>query len=190
MAMHKLPLASLLLAAFLTYGCSALLPTAKQETKSPWNSYSDVKLAFDKVVPGQTTPRQLKTLGFDLYSTPNVTTLNYLDIAVTTQTLKREELDAGLQACLSAKTHCVGYQLQPQRINNKRYGNFFLDILNFRRKTRQVGWQVKALFIVVEDVIVYKLWGGNPTILVESDIINPLGPLQDAGSGLAIRYIP
>lgn len=190
MAMHKIPLASLLLTAFLMYGCSALLPTAKQETKSPWKSYYDVKLAFDKVVPGQTTPRQLKTLGFDLYSTPNVTILNYLDIAVTTQSLKREELDAGLLTCLSAKTNCIGYQLQPQFIDNKRYGNFFLDILNFRRKTRQVGWQVKALFIVVEDIIVYKLWGGNPNINVESDAINPLGPLQDAGGGFVMHYIP
>ncbi len=190
MAMHKILLATLLLAACLMYGCTALLPTAKQETKSPWKSYNDVKLAFEKVVPGQTTPRQLKTLGFDLYSTPNVTILNYLDIAVTTQSLKREELDAGLLACLNAKTHCIGYQLQPQFIDNKRYGNFFLDILNFRRKTRQVGWQVKALFIVVEDVIVYKLWGGNPTINVESDMINPLGPLQDAGGGFVLRLIP
>lgn len=190
MAMHKIPLAALLFMAFLMYGCAALLPTTKQETKSPWKSYNDVKLAFDKVVPGQTTPSQLKTLGFDLYSTPNVTILNYLDIAVTTQSLKREELDAGLLACLNAKTHCAGYQIQPQLIDNKRYGNFFLDILNFRRKTRQVGWQVKALFVVVEDIIVYKLWGGNPNIKVESDLINPLGPLQDAGGGFVIRLIP
>ena len=79
--------------------------------------------------------------------------------------------------------------MQPQIISNKRYGNFFLDVLNFRRKSRESGWRFRALFIVVEDIVVYKLWGGSPVIDELSETKNPLGPLQDLG-GYAQRLIP
>lgn len=171
-----------LIAVIVTAGCTALLPTGKEVTRSPWKSFDEAKLAFDKVIPSQTTTRQLKSLGFDLYSTPNIKVLNYLDIATAVQSIKNEDLDPGFQKCLHARNNCRAYEMEPKDIRNKRYGNFWLDILNFRRKTRGSGWRFKALFIVVDDIVVEKLWSGNPIIDEDRDVKNPLGPFQDAGS--------
>ena len=96
MTKHELPLVALLISAFVLHGCAALLPSAKQTTKSPWKSYNDAKSAFDLVVPSQTSARQLKTLGFDLYSTPNIKILNYLDIAISTS---RSSERSSMPAC-------------------------------------------------------------------------------------------
>ncbi len=70
--------------------------------------------------------------------------------------------------------------LEPKNIRNKRYGNLFLDILNFRRKSRESGWRFRVLFVVVDDVVVEKLWSGEPMIEEVRDTKNPLGPFQDA----------
>ena len=67
--------------------------------------------------------------------------------------------------------------------------HFWLDLLNFRRKTRETGWKFKALFVIVDDVVVDKLWSGDPYIVQERDTRNPLGPFQDFG-GLIMRAIP
>ncbi|HEY6872274.1 MAG TPA: hypothetical protein VI298_06035 [Geobacteraceae bacterium] len=143
-------------------------------------------MAYNKVVPNETTMTQLRKLGFDRYSTPNVKILNYLDIAVATQNIKNEDLGGGLARCLKARSGCVGYQFAPSVMKNERVGNFFLDILNFRRKTKGTGWQFTATFLVIDDIVVDKFWTGNPVILVDHDAKNPLGPFQDA-SGLVPR---
>ena len=36
-------------------------------------------------------------------------------------------------------------------------GNFWLDLLNFKRGTMETGWQFKALVVVVYETVVYKL---------------------------------
>ena len=166
----------------LVLGCARLLPTTKEAARSPWKSFDEAKASYDRVVPGQTTVPQLKTFGFDLYSTPNVRILNYLDIAVATQSIKPEDLDSGLRQCLQAKNKCRAYEFGPQFIYSERYGNFWLDLLNFRRKTKDTGWRFRALFVIVDNIVVDKLWGGTPNIQQDRDLRNPLGPLQDAGS--------
>lgn len=184
----RLSYAILLLVAILS-GCVALLPTGKDVTKSRWKSFNEAKADFDRVVPNKTTTSELRTLGFDLYSSPNVRILNYIDIAVATQSIKREELDGGLSLCLSAKNNCQAYEFFPQEIHSERYGSFWLDLFNFRRKTRDKGWRFKALFVVVDNVVVEKLWGGNPNVDTDREAKNPLGPLQDAG-GLIMKAVP
>ena len=103
--MNGLTYALFLIGIFLT-GCYALLPIGKDIARSRWKSFDQAKTDFDKVVPSKTTTSQLKAVGFDLCSTPNVRILNYIDIAVATQSLKKEELDGGLALCLSAKNKC------------------------------------------------------------------------------------
>lgn len=173
----------------LLSGCSSLLPSSKETTRSPWPSFESVKAAYDQVIPNQTTVRQLKQIGFDLYSTPNIRILNYMDIAATTQSIKWEYLESGLQRCFMAKTGCQAYELEPKNISNKHYGNFWLDILNFNRKSNMSGWSFKALFIVVDELIIYKLWSGIPLIDADRQTVNPLGPLQEP-SGLILRGVP
>jgi len=167
--------------AFIS-GCSTLLPSAKQYTESPWKSYEAVKNAFDKIVPGQTTLKDLETLGFGPGQTPNVELLNYLDIIqkfMPNQSIRIEDLDPAIQTCLKVKDLCSGLKISPEWIDNKRYGNLFLDLFNFERKTKISGWRFEALLVVIDDVVVYKLSSGQPKVLRDENKRNPLGPIQD-----------
>jgi hypothetical protein len=166
-----------------------LLPSSHDVTRSPWESFENVKSAYDLVIPDQTTVRQLKTIGFDLYSTPNIKVLNYLDIAAATQSIQWQYLDEGFKRCLIAKGRCQAYEFAPQNIRSKHVGNFWLDLFNFKRKSKESGWSFKALFLVVDDTIIYKLWSGVPIIEADKEQKNPLGPFQDAG-GLVNRVLP
>jgi len=171
-------------------GCVTLLPAGKDTIRSRWKSFNEAKTDFDRVVPNKTTTRELRKYGFDLYSTPNIRILNYIDIAVATQSLKKEELDGGLALCLSVRNNCQAYEFTPQEIRSERYGNFWLDIFNFKRRTRDKGWRFRALFVVVDDIVVEKLWGGDPNVDTDRELRNPLGPLQDAGSMMLKAIIP
>lgn len=174
----------MLIVVFVLNACSSLLPSAKTVTYSPWESFDDAKVAFDKIVLNRTTITELKSLGFDAFTTPNIRIMSYLDIAGTMLIVKEEEIDEGLLKCFRAKTGCIAYGFEPKYIKSRRYGNFWLDLLNFRRRTMETGWQFKALVVVVDDTVVYKLWGGNPALYEETEVLNPLGPLQDSGSGI------
>jgi hypothetical protein len=178
----------LVLCCFVS-GCVALLPKEKKVTNTPWKTFDEAKAAFEKVVPRATTTTELKNVGFHLYSTPNIRVLNYLDIAAATLPLQREDLSEGLALCLKAQNKCLAYQFEPQVIKSNRYGNFWLDLLNLQRKTIEEGWRFKALFVVVDNVVVEKFWSGDPIIEVDHERVNPLGPLQDSG-GLILSLIP
>ena len=139
----------------------------------------EAKTAFDKIVPDKTTVEELKKLGYDIKASPNVKILNYLDIAATVQSIPIAELDPGLQACLRARNDCRSYVFEPKRTHTRRTGNFWLDIFNFRRKSHETGWQFKALLVLVNEHVTYKLWSGDPQIDEHRDLRNPLGPLQN-----------
>ena len=171
----------LLYIVFVVSGCTSLLPSAKQTILSPWQSFDEAKTAFDKIIPYKTTGEELKWLGFDPFLTPNIKILTYLDIASTTAFINRQNMDEGLLACVEAKTDCHAYEFESKFIAKKRYGNFWLDFLNFRRQTRETGWKFKALIVTINGTVVYKLWAGNPLIDEKTDTKNPLGPLQDTG---------
>lgn len=176
--------------AFLLSACSALLPSIKAVTHPPWPSFDHAKAAYDNITVNKTNTTELRRLGFDAFSTPNIKILTYLDIAGTMPALKEEEMDAGLMTCMKAKIRCLGYEFQPKSIKSKRYGNFWLDLFNFRRKTKDTGWQFKALVVVVDDIVVYKLWGGTPEFYEEKESVNPLGPLQESGGAILNRFFP
>lgn len=168
----------------IMFGCSSLLPSAKQITRSQWETFDDAKMAFDKIIPYKTTAEELGRLGFDPFSTPNVRILTYLDIIqrfMFNPSIKKEELDEGIQACIDAKNNCRAYEIELRNIANKRYGNFWLDFFNFRRKIKESGWQFNALVVIVNDMVVYKLWGGKPIVDEGKETKNPLGPLQNSG---------
>lgn len=163
-------------------GCASLLPRTISVTKSPWKSYTEVVASYDKVIPNKSTVMEIRKLGFDIYSTPNLKILSFVDIAVATQTLKREELGSGIEACLKVRNMCYGYVFEPQVVKSHRYGNFWLDTLNFKRQVKESGWKYKATFLVVDAVVVDKFWSGEPLVDQDKEIVNPLGPLQELGS--------
>ena len=179
----KMSVLGLLIVAVTTSGCGSLLPSAKQTTTSPWNSFDEAKSAFDKITPYTTRADEMRSLGFDPFTTPNIKILTYVDIMnrfLPNPSIKKEDLDEGLQSCINAKATCKAYEFFPQRIRSKRYGNVLLDLFNFRRKTKESGWKFQALIVLTDSTVVYKLWGGEPIIDQHRDTKNPLGPLQNA----------
>jgi hypothetical protein len=148
----------------MTSGCGSLLPTTKQTSKSHWNSFEEAKAAFDKIIPYKTTAEEMKELGFDPFSKPNIKILNYVDIInrfIPNPSIKIEDLDEGIQTCIKARAYCQAYEFAPQDIRSKRYGNVLLDLFHFRRNVTQSGWRFEAFIVLVDGIVVYKMWGGN-----------------------------
>lgn len=165
-------------------GCASLLPTTKQTVRSPWESFENAKQAFDKILPYSTTAQDLVILGFDPFSTPNIRIMTYLDIMnvfMPNPSIGREQLAQGIQACIDAREGCKAYKLEPKMVNTKRDGNIILDLFNFRRNTNSSGWRFDALIVLIDNTVVYKLWGGSPIINENDEAFNPLGPLQNPG---------
>ena len=164
-------------------GCSSLLPSVKETTRTyKWNTFDTAKTAFEKITPYKTTTEELQNLGIDPYQTPNLKILTYLDIIqhfMFNPSIKQDELDEGIQACIKAKTQCTAYEINLKNITKKRHGNVLLDLFNFNRKTKESGWEFEALLVMVDSTVVYKLWGGKPIIDADIEIKNPLGPLQN-----------
>ena len=173
--------------AFVVAGCSSLLPKSESLMYSPWQSFEEAERAFAVIVPHRTTVADLRRLKLDPAANPNITVLNYSDVLrrfVPSPSIDASVLDAGVRECVRATTHCQGYEVDHRAIRRKRYGNFWADILNFRRKTEIKGWRFNAVLLIIDDVVVYKLIGGQPVIHEHEESRNPLGPLQGAGEAI------
>ncbi len=165
--------------------CSGLLPRATAVKQSPFESYKQARDAFDSVVLGQTTQRELVRAGYAEGVVPNIRVLTYLDIIeifLPQQSFQMKDLDPVLQECIKAQVRCRALEARPGSTNARRYGNAFLDVFNFKRNTQETGWSAAALFILLDDTVVYKLWSGTPKIDETRLAVNPLGPLQDLGN--------
>jgi hypothetical protein len=174
-------------------GCGSLLPSVKETKRTDlWGTFDEAKTAFESIIPNKTTVDDLHKLGFDPASTPNLKILSYLDIIhhfMFNPSIKKEDLDTGVQACIDAKTNCRAYEISLSNIAQDRYGNVLLDLFNFRRRTKETGWEFEALIVMVNGTVVHKFWGGTPIINAESERKNPLGPLQDSSDLLKERAL-
>ena len=171
-------------AAWSLAGCASwgILPSTIEKTESPFQTYKSAEDAYAQVKPFVTTTKELKARGFDPYTTPNIRVLNYLDLVprfLPQQSMKMDDLDPAVQACLTARERCAGWLAEPSISSKDRTGNVALDVLGFERETTSTGWKASMLLLVQEGVVVYKLWSGTPTILEVKTEKKPLGPLQD-----------
>lgn len=163
------------------WGCSSLLPHSEQMTESAWASYAEAQRAFDQIVPGKTTTRELKKLNLDPATNANIAILNYADVLrrfMVSQSLSIRDLDAGVRECVNATAQCRGYEVDQKLLAKQRKGNFWLDILGFKRETHTAGWRFQGLVLIKDDVVIYKLTGGQPTIAETEHTNTPLGPVQ------------
>lgn len=168
-------------------GCHGLLPSVQTTTKSPWQNFEEAKQSFEKIVPGKTSRQELKKLGFDPFEVPNINLITYLDLTqkfMPNPSIHLEDLDPGVQGCLREREACQGYEVSPKVVYSQRYGNVILDLFNFRRKKVTTGWHFIALIVLKRGLVVYKLWGGIPSLSEFEDKKNPLGPFQDMGDRL------
>lgn len=174
----------IVLTLFLT-ACGAMLPHGETVTDGPWQNFQEAQQTFDKIILHQTTVQDLKKLQLDPATNPNITILNYSDVLrlfIPSPTINADNLDAGVQECIAAKTACQGYSIDQHSIKRKRYGNFWADFLNFKRKVDVVGWRFSGVILIKDNVVVYKLSGGQPAIHELEENMNPLGPFQGIGS--------
>ena len=165
-----------------TTGCRALFSSSSQRSRTPWQNFDEAQAAYDKVVPHKTTLAELKTLGFDPISTPNVKILTYLDLIqrfIPNASISLKDLQPDVRDCIESKDCCHAYEMDLDMTNNKRFGNLALDIFGFDRRTKTSGWTFKALIIVKDDVVAYKIRSGEPNVDRIDRRTKPLGPLQE-----------
>jgi hypothetical protein len=179
---------SVALTICLLAGCTGLLPRSKEITKSPWETYRAAQQTFDQIVPGKTTAEDLRSLSLDPEVMPNIAILNYSEVLrrfMANQSVTLSDLDDGVQECVRAKTDCRGLEVNQRYVRKHRNGSFWLDLFGFKRETHTEGWRFNGLILLKEDVVVYKLTGGQPVIQESEHTQNPLGPVQSIGSKLS-----
>lgn len=168
-------------AMLLGTGCKSLFPSQGSTIESRWNSYAAAQAAFDKIIPDRTGTNELKQLGFHPAVSPNVRILTYVDIMqmfMPNPGINERDLPKPVRECIENPDNCYAYLVDLRNVHSKRYGNLFLDILGFKRKTHEDGWRFKGLILIRNGLVVYKLSSGEPRISQNQKQIQPLGPLQ------------
>ncbi len=183
--------ANALLIAVITTGCQSLLPTDNKRSESVWTNYAQAHAIYDVIVPHQTSMAELRHLGFDPSTTPNVKVLTYVDLLrrfIPNSSITLADVHPDVRQCIQDKTGCEIYELELTVNRDKRHGNALADIFGFVRKSHITGWDIRMLFIVKNDVVVYKLASGEPQRDRFEEKIRPLGPFQELEG--ALRSIP
>jgi hypothetical protein len=179
MLKSALPLSLLL----LTSGCSTWLPEAHSNNTS-FKSFDEARAAIEALEPMKSDRTALEKNGFNTTKQPNINILTHADVVrrfVPTSLLRREDLDPGILACLEARDACRGMEILGAKIDRVRKGSFWADFFNFQRRTETTGWRINAIVLLVNDVVVYRSWGGQPDVKELELTRNPLGPFQDIG---------
>ena len=172
-------------------GCASLLPTSKAEMKMPWQNYAEAKATFERIIILHTTIDELTAMAINADLTPNIVSLNHTDLLrrlANVPVLDPGMLDDGLRACLVKRQKCTGLEIEQTHTERERIGSFWLDVLGFRQETSVTGWRFNAVIVLDENVVIYKVWSGQPNIRKLEEERNPLGPLQGA-SGALIRKL-
>lgn len=181
-------LAALLLLLGLS-ACANLLPSIQREVTTPWTNFDQAKRSFDQIVPYETRLADVVSLDFGPDHPPNMKILNQAQVvqaALPSPLQDPATIPRGVVDCMRAGAACVGYAMEPSKIEDRRTGNLLLDLLNFKRDTLSTGWKFAALIVVVNDTVVYKQWSGQPSIRLTTRRTNPLGPLQAAMEDLSL----
>jgi len=184
MKTHRIPASLWLVAPIIGLalsGCSTLLPTSKKEIVSDWNSYENAVKSLSTIEPYKATRVDVHKEGLDPRLNPAITVMHFGDVLqrfAAAALIKPEDVDRGIRDCLHAGKQCSGYAIMVKKVDRSRVGSFWLDSFNFKRETVTTGWGVDALLVFVDDLLVYQLIGGQPTMNEYEVQHNPLGPLQ------------
>ena len=172
------------------FGCSSLLPTESKSTQTRWSSYEQAETEFSNIKIGETSIKQLKAMGIDPATTPNIALLSHADLLRRLHAMAvfgESALDPAIRGCVAARQKCYAYHLEQTLMKRDRVGNFWLDTFNFKKVTDVTGWQFDALIIISNDLVVYKTWSGKQNIHEVEHERHPLGPFQGIGSSFVRR---
>ncbi len=176
--------------ALVLGGCARWVLPSQVEAKGgeQFETYEQVQGAYARIAPFTTTAGDLTDMGIHPGKTPNLQIINYLEIRsrfMQPQTVQLKDLDPAVQACINAREACEGWFVPLQRISRERVGDVSLDMLGFRRETVSTGWRAEMVLLLVDDVVVYKLWSGTPNVNEATKEVKPLGPFQDLSGAAA-----
>lgn len=179
--------AAALFASLTLSACSSLLPSERNEVKSPFRDYLDAEISFAQAKPGRTSRAELAKLGFDPLSEGNGRMLSFIDVRLmfVQPNVPIDYLPEGLVQCLEAKDRCVAYSFEFTKTNTERVGSFWADLFNFRKKREIHSWSFRPVFVLIDDKLVHKVSSGEPNVRKVESKKNPLGPLQGAGEFIA-----
>lgn len=183
--------------AFILSSCAgfgaSLMPSKVEVIKGQWQDYDAVEIFFNNIEPYKTTKTALKERGLDLKKSPNVRELSYLDIEkmfLTNQSIKIEDLPAGVQDCLKNRSACLGYEIGQQDIRTKGRDNIVLRWLKCKKVDAVKGWEAKFYLFTKNELIVDKVWGGGmPNVDKLTTEKKPLCLLQEPVDFL-MKYNP
>ena len=179
--MRNFLLAAVCIAIGTGCGSTSWLPSRSVNTQSQWQSYQEVESVVKGIKHGHTL-QDVKELGLDVYKTPNVQLLTYLDIAKRFGLIGLKDqsvtIPDGVRRLMEAAEKGKGYELAVEATSHKRVGSFWADFFQFRKQTHSTGWRLSVLLIVVDDKVEYVLYKGNPNIDKLEKEKNPLGPFQ------------
>lgn len=181
-----------LLACVLASGCATWLPEAHTDT-TPFNSFEEARASVEALVPMRSDRKALESNGFAPSRHPNTIILTHADVVrrfVPSGLLRREDLDVGVLTCLEARDACKGMEVLGAKIHKARKGGFWADFLNFERRTETTGFRFNALVLMVNDLVVYRSWSGQPAVSELEVTRNPLGPFQDIGPPTVTNAAP
>ena len=168
-----------LAACSLCGGCAQLLPNVEGDVASQWSSFDQARQAIERIEPGRTTAADLRTQGIHPFASTNVQLLSYSDVLLRFPIAASiDELDPGLRGCLRAGKACSGYMVNASNTRKDRVGGFWEDVLGFKRVVETTGWNFNALILLVDDRVVYTLYGGQPNVREHEVRRQPLGPVQ------------
>ena len=169
---------------FFVSACSHMLPEGRNRS-TPFETFEEARASIEALVPMKSTRKELDQNGFNHNKHPNITILTQADVVrkfLPSSLVKREELDPGILACLEARDACRGMEIVVSKIDKVRNGGFWSDFFNFERHTVTSGWRFNATVLFVNDLVVFRTWGGQPMVNETENTRNPLGPLQGIGS--------
>jgi hypothetical protein len=180
-----------MLVTLVLVGCGGLglLPRQTDIKNTNFRNYQAVETAYQQITPGATRASDLGQIGFDASESPNVEMLSYLGVIerfMPRDSIKFDNLDPAVQACIEARDRCTAYVFRPERLHQKRTGSFLLDLFGFERQTVSYGWSAEVMLLVLDGRVAYKVMSGHPNIQNFEDKVQPLGPLQDLG-GAAVH---
>ena len=167
----------------LMSACTSMLPESRNQS-TPLKSFEEARVAIEALIPMKSQRKDMELNGFNPVTHPNIKILTQADVVrhfLPSALVKREELDPGILACLEARDDCRGMEIVISKIARVRDGGFFSDFFNFERHTTITGWRFNATVLFVNDLVVFRTWGGQPKVNETENSRNPLGPLQSIG---------
>ena len=177
-------------AAAVLGGCQSLLPSSHSEVASPWTSFAQARGAIERIAPGRSTAEELRAAGIDPFTSNNVQLMSYSDVLLRFPNVGAfDQLDEGLKRCLGAGKACTGYSIVAGDKVQDRVGNFWLDMFGFKRVVEVTGWNFNAIVLLVDERVVYTLYGGQPNMRGKETASQPLGPVQNVGEALSIGSV-